>query len=172
MREHRLALGGAVVIEGFDMVDARIVANRFLELAREQGRFLTPMQVLKLVYIAHGWMLGLNGRPLINQPVEAWQYGPVVRDVYNGVRNCGRAPVIRNMWAPPGTMDPVEENMVRQVFNLYGSMDGIQLSNITHMPNTPWALTYRQGSFGTQIPDNMIAEHYQRLARERTGATV
>jgi uncharacterized phage-associated protein len=152
------------------MADARIVANRFLELAREQGRSLTPMQILKLVYIAHGWMLGLNGRALIDQPVEAWQYGPVVRDVYNGVRHYGKSPVAAGMWAPPGSLDPLEENMISQVYGLYGAMSGLQLSNITHMPNTPWAQTYRPGAFGIQIPDPIIADHYKRLARERPRA--
>lgn len=158
------------MFEGFDMADARIVANRFLELAREQGRSLTPMQVLKLVYIAHGWMLGLNARPLIDQSVEAWQYGPVVRDVYNGVRGYGRAPIQRDIAAPAGALDPLEEDMIQQVFGLYGAMGGIQLSNITHMPDTPWAKTYAHGAFGTVIPDGVIADHYRRLARERTGA--
>jgi uncharacterized phage-associated protein len=153
------------------MADARTVANRFLELANAQGKSLTPMQLLKLVYIAHGWTLGLVGRPLIRQPIEAWQYGPVVRDVYNGVRIYGRAPVRAPIWAPPGDMlDPVEDGMVRQVFDLYGDMDGISLSNITHMPNTPWAQTYQHGSFGTVIPDDLIASHYQRLSHERNAA--
>lgn len=35
------------------MHDSRIIANRFLELAERNGDTLTPMQVLKLVYIAH-----------------------------------------------------------------------------------------------------------------------
>jgi len=151
------------------MADARIVANRFLELAREQGRSLTPMQVLKLVYIAHGWMLGLSGRPLIAQPVEAWQYGPVVRDVYNGVRSYGRSPVTAPIWAPQEELDYYEDDMVRQVFRIYGNMDGISLSNITHMPETPWAQTYRHGEFGTVISNDLIGAHYQRLSRERNG---
>lgn len=153
------------------MADARVVANRFLELAKEEHRQLTPMQVLKLVYIAHGWMLGLNGRPLIEQPVEAWQYGPVVRDVYNGVRSYGRDPVRDAMWAPQQQLDYYEGDMVRQVYGLYKHMDGIALSNITHMPNTPWAETYRPGQFGRVIPNDLIAAHYQRLSRERNRVT-
>lgn len=152
------------------MADARIVANRFLELAREQGRQLTSMQILKLVYIAHGWMLGLNGRPLISQPVEAWQYGPVVRDVYNSVRGYGRNAVQAPLITFGGELDYYENDMVRQVYNLYGHMDGIALSNITHMPSTPWAQTYKPGSFGAVIPNDLIAAHYQRLSRERNGA--
>ena len=149
------------------MADARIVANRFLELAQERGASLTPMQILKLVYIAHGWMLGLTGRPLIDQPVEAWQYGPVVRDVYNGVRAYGRSAVTGRLPAYPGQLSAGDDDLVRQVLDLYGHMDGIALSNITHMPNTPWANTYRSGAFGTPIPNDLIAAHYRGLASER-----
>ena len=149
------------------MADARIVANRFLELARKKGRSLTPMQLLKLVYIAHGWMLGLTGRPLINQKVEAWQYGPVIRDVYNSTRGYGRNPITAPITGMSGELMSDEADMVGQVFDLYGKMDGISLSNITHMPDTPWANTYRPGSFGKVIDNSLIASHYRRLAAER-----
>ncbi|MES2449261.1 MAG: type II toxin-antitoxin system antitoxin SocA domain-containing protein [Pseudomonadota bacterium] len=152
------------------MADARAVANRFLELATEQGKPLTPMQILKLVYIAHGWMLGLTGRPLVDQPVEAWQYGPVIRDLYNAVRGFGRGAVRGPIVATPGNLAYDQDDMVKQVYNLYGAMDGIALSNITHMPETPWALTYRPGAFGTSIPNDLIAAHYKRLSQDRAAA--
>ena len=41
------------------------------------------MHVLKLVYVCHGWMLGIHGAPLITEPVEAWTYSPVVPTVYH-----------------------------------------------------------------------------------------
>ena len=149
------------------MADARIVANRFLELAREGGRTLTPMQLLKLVYIAHGWTLALLHRPLIPQRVEAWRYGPVIRDLYNATRAYGRAGVTLPI---PVAFEPLradEDDMIQQVYTLYGDLDGIALSNITHMPNTPWADTYTSDEFGTVIDNNVIAAHYRRLAEER-----
>ena len=33
---------------------------------------------LQNVYFAHG-LIALTGRPLIREPIEAWDYGPVVR---------------------------------------------------------------------------------------------
>lgn len=152
------------------MADARIVANRLIELAALDGSELTPMQLIKLVYIAHGWTLGLTGRPLIDQRVEAWQYGPVIRDVYNGVRHFGRSAVKTPLFAPPGTLSAAEHHLIDQVYKLYKGMDGIALSNITHMPNTPWAQMYTPGSFGTPIPNDLIAAHYRRLKEERTNA--
>lgn len=154
------------------MADARLVANRFLELADADGRPLTPMQVLKLVYIAHGWSLGLNGRPLIEQPIEAWQYGPVIKDLYNAMKGFGggavRGPLPSAYGARADDLSSSDDALVRRVYSLYGQMSGVQLSRITHAQGTPWQQTYTPGSFGDIIDDGRIAEHYRRLSRERT----
>jgi len=52
------------------------VANYLIGKAQSEGRSITPMQLIKLVYIAHGWTLGLYDQPLIGEQVEAWTYGP------------------------------------------------------------------------------------------------
>ncbi|HHW4679552.1 MAG TPA: Panacea domain-containing protein [Xylella sp.] len=65
------------------------IANYFLCRASQQGRALTPIQIIKLVYIAHGWHLGFRKEPLINEPVEAWRHGPVIRSLYGKVKKYG-----------------------------------------------------------------------------------
>src|ERR1700736_6544090 len=69
--------------------DARAVANYFLQRANAEGIPITPMAIQKLVYFAHGWMLAVYGRPLINQRIEAWEYGPVIRDLYQQFKRFG-----------------------------------------------------------------------------------
>jgi len=151
------------------MADARTVANRFLTLAQERGDTLTPMQLLKLAYIANGWMLGLHGRALFHDPVEAWQYGPVIPSLYNQLRTYRGQPVTgllreRNNVTP---LDNVEDDLIRQVYDIYGRLSGIQLSRMTHAPGTPWALTYQPGEFSVEIPIDLIEEHYRELAETR-----
>src|ERR1700738_3701746 len=73
--------------------DARAVANYFLERAKAEGIPITPMAIQKLVYFAHGWMLAVYGRPLINQRIEAWEYGPVIRDLYQQFKRFGDLPI-------------------------------------------------------------------------------
>ena len=51
--------------------DSRAVANYFLTKAKDAGKQLTPMQIIKLVYFAHGWSLGLLRSPLIDDQIEA-----------------------------------------------------------------------------------------------------
>lgn len=153
------------------MADARVVANRFLELASAEERALTPMQVLKLVYIAHGWNLALFDRPLIDQPVEAWQYGPVIRDLYNAMKGFGggyvHGPLGTGFGANGDELTANEDDLIGQVFRLYGRMNGVALSRITHAANTPWSQVYTPGRHGTVIPTDLISNHYERLSRER-----
>lgn len=151
------------------MADTLTVANRFLTLARDRGETLTPMQILKLVYIAHGWTLGLYHRPLINDDIQAWQYGPVIPRLYSALRHFRSQPVNH----VPGVnqtelLQPQDENIIGQVFGLYGHMSGPALSRLTHSEGTPWHLTYQPAVFGIAIPDDIIEDHYAGLANVRT----
>lgn len=149
------------------MHNSENIGNRFLALAKADDNTLTSMQLLKLVYIAHGWHLGLYQRPLILDEVQAWQYGPVIPRLYQHIRKFKGNPVT----GPVGVQGdheftPQEESIISQVYELYGRQSGIALSRMTHAANTPWELTYEPGSFGTMIPNDLIEDHYSRLAQK------
>lgn len=148
------------------MHDSRFVANRFLELADRANDTLSPMQLLKLVYIAHGWMLGLHGRPLIRDEVHAWQYGPVIPRLYNVTRKFKSQPVQGPLPAAAEELTADESAVVDRVYALYGNLTGPALSRITHAVGTPWEVTYRPGEFGMVISNDIIEDHYRKLSRE------
>ena len=150
-------------VEG--MHDSATVANRFLELANEAKKTLTPMQLLKLVYIAHGWSLGLYGVPLIRHEVQAWQYGPVIPELYERIRKFKSLPVEGPVKASRrDQLSDRDLDIIRQVFVRYGDLPGPALSRITHADGTPWTLTYRPGTFGLVISNDLIEDYYFRLA--------
>jgi uncharacterized phage-associated protein len=143
------------------------IANRFLALATERGDTLTPMQLLKLVYIAHGWMLGLYGVPLINHSVQAWKYGPVIPELYRAINQFRSSPVQGPLPAPADDgLVGLEEDLIDQVYDLYGMRSGLDLSRLTHKPGSPWAQTYREGVSNLVISNDLIEDHYQTLARK------
>lgn len=148
------------------MADTLSVANRFLDLAEANNDTLTPMQLLKLVYIAHGWMLGLYGRPLIADEVQAWQYGPVIPKLYNRVRRFRSNPVEGPIPGADGELGADEDSIIGQVYRLYGGYSGPALSRLTHASGTPWHQTYIPGEYGTPISNDLIEDHYARLAKE------
>ena len=152
---------------------AHTVANRFLELARAKGRPLMPLQLMKLVYIAHGWMLGIHQRPLITDHIEAWKLGPVIPKLYRNIKGYGATPITKplsSFFGSEPALDEDEADIIDQTFDIYGDLNGIRLSALTHKPGTPWANTWTADSWAAQIPNDIIAEHYTQLASARTQA--
>lgn len=148
------------------MHDARTIANEFINSAAEDGNALTPMQLLKLVYIAHGWMLGLYGVPLVINDIEAWKYGPVIPDLYHALsrfRNRHITEPINDPGDDVGLL-PVETDLLKQVYNIYGHRDGIALSRLTHQAGSPWHEVYEDGVYNIPIPTDIIENHYSELA--------
>lgn len=148
------------------------VAQYLLDRAAvgEPERSLTPMQVIKLVYLCHGWMLGLHGRRLINEDVEAWRYGPVIRELYDAVKRFRSEPVVGPIADAQAVakFDADEKSVMDQVFDIYGQYNGIQLSKLTHAKGTPWSEIRRTSdkSGWEVIPNAMIEEHFRELAQQ------
>lgn len=150
------------------MFSPSTVANYFLERAAGEGRALTPMQVIKLVYIAHGWHLGYFRQPLISEQVEAWQYGPVIDSLYHGLKKYRNAPVDAYLASPVNEERLLKESgntkaLLDHVWDRYSRYSGPQLSTLTHQPGTPWSKVWANSgrwSRSEPIPDELILQHY------------
>lgn len=146
------------------MKDARAVAQQILNECWAAGiTGVTPMQLLKLVYIAQGYMLAKNDVPLISEPIEAWQYGPVVRSVYEALREFRSDPVTFVPYAPPVMFSPHELAIMRDVAHKYGGADGVRLSAATHQPGTPWSIAWNTSGMNSVIPNESIKHFYRYI---------
>lgn len=155
------------------------VANYFIRKSLEEGnKPLTPMQLVKLVYIAHGWHLGIIGNPLLNEQVEAWKYGPVLRSVYTEFKefasgNITRLGVSHSLWGLHKTTPFPNTSMnefLDGIWSGYSHLSGIDLSALTHKQDTPWDdVWHRRGGKdqkGVVIPNDDIKTHYTMLAKK------
>lgn len=137
------------------------IANKFIELAKKEGKLLTNMQLQKLVIIAHGYTLALRGHPLYHEKTYAWQWGPVVKELYQSLQKYGRDFVTEPISTNDKLSDDGEEmEIVRAIWKFYGHFTGSQLSALTHRPDTPWSITWELEPFGV-ISDSLILEHYK-----------
>jgi uncharacterized phage-associated protein len=156
------------------------IANEFIRLSKQVGTAFTQMQLQKLVYIAHGWNLAINGAALTYDDPQAWDYGPVYRELRDSLRDYGSSKVIReirNGEFTPGvfadepneaavaTLSDGEGSVIRRVYKDYGKFHAFQLSALTHNEDTPWTKVYANGSGrSSPIPANMIRTHFIELA--------
>ncbi|GAB5444937.1 MAG: Panacea domain-containing protein [Fuerstiella sp.] len=150
-------------------LDSKQVANHFIELARNAQSNITPMQLQKLVYIAHGYHLAFTGEPLINEAIEAWPFGPVVRSLYGEFAHFGRNPISRLAECDFGGLihpieDPHVKRLLDKVWKEYSEYSGWQLSNLTHQSGTPWHMTVNNsenaGVRRPDIPNDLIRKYY------------
>ena len=105
----------------------------------ESIKDLTPLKVMKLTYLAHGWMLGMFGEPIFGEDVEAWKYGPVIPEVYREIKVYDRQHInsLSDMYKIDD-ISPKEEHIMDEVIRIYGAFTGLELVNITHAKDTPW----------------------------------
>lgn len=151
--------------------DARQVANWFVARAQRDGRDLSIMSLLKLTYIAHGWHLEMQGTPLFDNRIEAWKYGPVIPDVYKDFRKQGVAIKASVNTVPQCNFQPEDEKLLDEVWDIYGKLPAFRLSDITHLPNGPWAVASRMGGNFARIPDELILGHYAELRTKAEAAS-
>ncbi|MFK7002115.1 type II toxin-antitoxin system antitoxin SocA domain-containing protein [Flavobacterium oreochromis] len=138
------------------------IADYFLLKGADDAN-MTPMKLIKLVYIAHGWSLGIYNKTLINEKPQAWKFGPVIPSLYDEFKEFGNKKIEKVVQKP--NLEKELEDFLDKIWNVYGKYTGVQLSAKTHEPNTPWSKTWEKAkeyfnTFSLQIPDSLIREHY------------
>jgi uncharacterized phage-associated protein len=137
------------------------------------------MTLLKVLYFAHGWHLAKYGKPLVVQPFEAWQYGPVNRVVYDQLKWLGAKPIKERLKSfdpvaceyrdATAAVDGETERFLCNIFDYYGRFDGLHLSDLTHVPGSPWDAVWQAAETravpGMIIPDPLILEWFQGEGR-------
>jgi uncharacterized phage-associated protein len=143
------------------------VAGKFLEFAREDSVKVTPMKLLKLTYISHGYHLAFCEEPLFKNPIQAWMYGPVIPELYHLIKRFGNRSVDLETLAlyTENKIDSDNSKFLKLVWETYKDYSGEQLSAKTHKDGTPWMNTYVAGS-NVDITNPVIEKYYKTLIQK------
>ncbi|MBO6035665.1 MAG: DUF4065 domain-containing protein [Acetobacter sp.] len=165
------------------------VANEFLTLGFEESIDIDQMKLQKLVYYAQAWYLALNQAPLFEEDIEAWPWGPVVRDIYIQTQGYGRQRIVQKLsQLKPKDNDPfqfepdipkgVSDNLkpfILKIWNVHKDYTGIQLSNSTHAEGEPWSIISKQyeGDLRQKptIPNTIIQAIFKRKIQNGQSTT-
>lgn len=105
---------------------------------------MSTMKLQKLCYFAQGWSLAVLDEPLFADEFEAWARGPVCRALFAQHRteySVGSWPM-----GDPANLSPRQKLVVDAMLNNYGALTGVELSALTHKPNTPWSAARARAS--------------------------
>lgn len=108
----------------------------FTEYQNMAGEPIDEMKLHKLLYLSQRESLAITGKPMIQEDMEGWKYGPV-------------SPVVRTYFTQDGIAAPTKEvspeaaYIMKNVICEYGHIESWKLSQLTHK-ETSW-LNAREG---------------------------
>lgn len=119
------------------MVSAKDLSNYIVLEAYRRGMPITQLKLQKILYYIQGKYLALYRRPLFPEDIEAWAYGPVVREVYVKYVSNGALPLKPDSKDIIPNLSQQEKDCVDAVLDEKLAFSASALVGMTHN-ETPW----------------------------------
>lgn len=115
------------------MYKAKDIANYFLfKSQQEEQELLSNLKLQKLIYYSQGLHLALHGTALFNENIEAWNYGPVVPELYHLYKHYGKEGIIPDDKFVESSIDPKTREFLDEVYDVFGQYSAVRLMEISH----------------------------------------
>ena len=127
---------------------------------------ISNLELQKLLYIINLLHVGLKGDRLIVEDFEAWDYGPVVRSIYDKCKKFGGD----NIWKATfddvceGELTDEDKEFIEHYFKQLKDKTPAELIGITHRSNGGWAKNYVPRA-NIVIPQQDILEEFNKYYR-------
>jgi uncharacterized phage-associated protein len=127
------------------------IAKAFLNRSNpEYGEVISNLKLQKLLYYAQGLHLAMYDEPLFDEKIWAWDYGPVVEEVYRTYRDHNANAIdIPNDFDEERALDNDTKQFLDEVYEAVGQFSAIKLMNMTHN-ETPWNQSYKNGEISLE----------------------
>lgn len=148
-----------------NLYKAEDVARYFIYLGSQQvvgdnkeREGVTNLKLQKILYLAQAYFIAKIGKPLFADSIEAWEFGPVVPNVYHKFKNHGSNPII--LEEDKSKVATEDKEVLNKIWEAFGGYSAGRLVDITHA-HTPWKEAYN--SLNKEISNKAIGEYYTPL---------
>lgn len=152
--------------------DIRALANLVLEEAGESGQQITNLHINKALFFVYVDFYREFGFPPTRAKVEAWEHGPVFREVYNQFKNFGRSGISGKAMKVDydsgkkipaiDRITPEHEKFLRTTARFYAAVPASVLYDLSHNARGAWAQVWNhRGEFniGMEITPELIMKY-------------
>ncbi|MCA0024316.1 MULTISPECIES: type II toxin-antitoxin system antitoxin SocA domain-containing protein [unclassified Mesorhizobium] len=153
--------------------DSRYIANLVLDRADAEGLTITNLEINKIIYFLHSTYLASFGEPLIEAKIEAWDYGPVIREIYSEFKSFGATEIraratkldLDSLKKVPvyEVMSKPDASFLYPIIDKYMRLGATKLVNMSHEKGGPWDLVYNasgRSNPGMEISDDLIQRYF------------
>ena len=148
------------------------IAKYFINKAvKEEDKKLTPLKLQKILYYAQGWYLANFNKPLFQDRIEAWKYGPAIRSIYKEYEAYGNQPIkdVAIEESELSLIGPNDQKYLDKIWEFYKDYSASELVASTHNER-PWRETrleiQENVNSDIEIPLTTIKDYFVELLRE------
>ncbi|MDD2391568.1 MAG: DUF4065 domain-containing protein [Bacilli bacterium] len=145
----------------FDISD--LVISKYNQIRKKIGEqycidpvYITNLKLQKLLYYIQGISLAVFGEKAFDSRISAWDYGPVVDEIYHIHSAGGKDPILDPEEVP--NLSPGINAIIDLVIDSYGQIEATKLIDITHEED-PWRDTARY----QEIKSEKIEDYFKKV---------
>ena len=125
---------------------------------------ITNLKLQKLLYYAQGWSFAELKRELFEDNVEAWQYGPIVSEVYNTYKSFKNLPIEYDIEKDnsdiENNFDKETLDFLKKFYESYIVIPAFRLVESSHQER-PWLEVYNNKGPKSIIEKGVIQEFFE-----------
>ncbi len=120
---------------------------------------ISNLKLQKLLYYAQGCVLAINGEPLFENKIYAWEHGPVIPEIYHEYKSFGKSGIDFTEQYNIDIIDNETKEILEQVYDEFGQYSAWKLRNMTH-EETPWRTTAKNDVIPNDVIKKFFLENY------------
>lgn len=142
------------------MYRALNVARYIIERCHLQNKTISNLKLQKILYFVQAEFLVSKNRPCFVERIEAWNFGPVVPEVYQQYKIFGSAniPVIGRR-VNSVSISREDKNLINGIVDECSRYSASSLVDITHHQK-PWIEAYSKPGYNNVISTESIREYF------------
>lgn len=146
------------------------IAKWFVAWAKANDAELSNLKLQKLLYYSQGYHLARRGKPLFEDPIQAWSHGPVVEKVYHAFKKHGSGDLSlpkEDEFDWPDVDEDTTQFLI-QIWDQLGCFAAWRLRDMTHS-EAPWKEHFNEGVRHLEIPKAALARFFKPLTVATNG---
>lgn len=154
---------------------AQTAARTMIDRANDKGIPITNLKIQKLLYFAHGLLLALSNRQLVDENFQAWKYGPVIESLYHDLKIFGSSAIppsseFVNYWDQINKDDSDAIEAIDAVLDQLGANTGGNLIEVSHDTNGPWHRVYHENTKSIDIDNSDIQTYFNTIVNKKAAS--
>lgn len=126
------------------MYSALDVAKYIIWYCKEEEYSISNLKLQKLLYFVQAQFLVVTGHPIFNEKIEAWDFGPVVPEVYQHFKLWGSSEIPRIVANQANNKILIkDQEVIDEILGVCAPYSANTLVDITHHQD-PWQDAYKK----------------------------